>query len=296
MNKTLTPLVLLSVFPLLASGASPVCSVTGGVMTVPSGSYCQGEPDYYSIKIYEMGLCPSAPTPPTTSSTMDLTGCEVVFTNASGFDVVVNKGTSSALSGTTTKPSNGTYNYGYIKLNRNFVIKAAITFSASVQDDPSGTEEDASDYSALGSGQYCVTTTATSSGTGANTGGGVDVTYQSSTVCSSDSNILSSPGTLTAPLDNLAGGSGFSATGTEGTVTAYLVDTSAYLATDEDDVYSVVGVQDFSSSPIVITSSSSIMDAQFTVSQGMSVSDVNGGSPTRIGIGNGPFQVSLTVE
>lgn len=292
--KMKLPLSLLLLSPaIVLAQATTVCTVTGGVLDFANdvnNNYCQGEPDYYAISVLEMGLCTSAPTPPTTTTATDFSSCEIVYSAPTGTTVAVENGASSPLSGgSTTRPSNGTYTYGYIKISKNFQVRAALTLNVAVAGDHSGAAPGVPN----GTGVYCITTGVTSDGTGENG----RPTYPSSTQCSNSATILNNAATNTAPLNDLGGGGGgFSATNTEGALTAYLLDTSGFLSTDNTDVNTVLGVQDFSATPIIVTADSTVMNAQFTVTQGMSVSDTAGGGGNAIGIGNGPFNVNITIE
>lgn len=288
--------------------AASVCTVTSGVhdysgeidnTTPGTNGYCQGEPDFYAITIFEMGLCTALPTVPTTTTPLDVSSCEVIYSNTAGATIEVNKGVSSALSGgTTTRPPNGTYNYGYAKISKDFQVRAAITFNTAVSGEPSSV---ASTVGAVnGTGIYCYTSGATDSeGSGPYNHSSVGpptakASYQSSVTCSSNSGDLANAATNIAPLTNLGGGS-FAATASEGVITAYLVDGSDNLSTASTNVSSVFAVQDFTASPVVVTPTSTTADMQFTVSQGMTLSDTSG-TGAWIGVGNGPFNVNITVH
>jgi hypothetical protein len=88
------------------------CTVTNGVTTFPSGTSCKAEPDFFQIKVYDMKLCTAAPTAPTTAAAMVLTNCQSVLTSVGGATVSVTNGGSSTISGTITRPDNGTYTHG----------------------------------------------------------------------------------------------------------------------------------------------------------------------------------------
>ena len=275
------------------SSASEVCNLNSsdeyqlGALSTSQQFSCQGEPDYYAITIYEMGLCPSTITAPTISTPIDLSACQVAYTNTSGLLIQVENGSSSPMTGgVTSRPDPGTYNYGYIKLSNIFKIKAAITFDGSAAGEPDGSAP----TTANGTGVYCYTSGNTSSGTHDYSS---DSSYLSSTTCSTSASDLTNAQINDSPLTSFGSGS-FSASGTSGVVTAYLVDSSNQLSSGTGDISGLIGIQDFSSTPIVITESTTTMDAQFTVTQGMSVSQ--GGSSAYIGLGNGPFQVSMTVN
>ena len=278
----------------IVHAVSPVdgaCNVNGaGVIEVPAAdSYCKAEPDFYGITVYEMGLCTAQPTAPLVGTEIDLTNCVVVYTDAGGSAVEVIKNGSSAMNGgTTNRPPSGTYNYAYLKISKNFSIKAAITFDGAMQDDPSGINVG----DAISTGIYCYTTGVTSTGNG-NDGNN---NYLPSSECSNIIGDLAKAQTNTAPLEEF-GGNGFVGSYTQGTMTAYLVDSSNFLATDSADALNLVGIRDYTATPIIVTDASTSMNVQFTVSEGMSVNDVSGPSGTQmLGIGNGPFDIVITVD
>ena len=101
------------------------CTVTSGVLSeteIKNG--CHHTPESYEIVIFEMYLCTSAPTTPTTSATVDLTNCSQIFNNASGATANVSQGGSVDLTGTYTRPPDGSYTHGYARMDNTFGIKA----------------------------------------------------------------------------------------------------------------------------------------------------------------------------
>ena len=64
--------------------ADAACAKTGDVYDVVT-DFCEAQPDEYEIVIFNLYLCTSSPTIPTTTSTVDLTsgGCEQIFDNSS---------------------------------------------------------------------------------------------------------------------------------------------------------------------------------------------------------------------
>jgi hypothetical protein len=77
--------------------------------------------------------------------------CHQVFNNTSGSEVEVLDGTSSALTGTVTRPPNGTYPYYLLKVDSNFKYKAELDFSGA------DTNGSVSGGTAVAN-PYCVTT------------------------------------------------------------------------------------------------------------------------------------------
>lgn len=253
------------------SMAVDACSTSGGKTVIPTstgaGNRCSVEPDFFQIKIYDMKLCASAPTAPTTSAAAVLTVCQTVLSNSSGGDVSVTEGVSSALTGTISRPTNGTYTHGYLRISNDFVIKDSRQYSATLTD-------------GANSGDYCATT---SSG----------VSCDTSTVTAAS---------RTFALEDFSPGSDVYSSGdmstSEGTVNAYLVDSDEKLEADTDsDVTYLVGVQEFTT-PIVITENTTTMDASFKVTTGMAV--INGGDDedgnATLMLVNGPFSVKMSVQ
>jgi hypothetical protein len=92
---------------------------------------CHATPDEYTITMYEMGLCTNindqSATVPDISS-----NCQTTYTNSSGASILVQNNISSAITGgTSTRPANGSYTYGYIKVDARVLMKTTHTFSGS---------------------------------------------------------------------------------------------------------------------------------------------------------------------
>lgn len=250
------------------------CTVNSGVLAAADvNSGCQTEPDSYGIVIYELWLCTSAPTAPTTSSALDLSNCEQIFANSDGSSVSLTTGGSVNLSGTQTLPSPGTYTHGVVKMNNTFAITAAVQLSTSYNGQVSG------------SGVYCATVDG--SGASASTGDSTD-----RTVCGSSP---LTAGTYTETLTSF--GTPFDATanetniaGTGANIDAYLVDSDEFLATADANVNNLHGVVEFASSS-TITASTSSVTISFNVGEGMSVDGAGS-----MYMGSGPFQATITVN
>ena len=85
-----------------------------------------------------MYLCPSAPTTPTTTATADLTNCSQIFNNASGATANVSQGGSVDLTGTYTRPPDGSYTHGYARMDNTFGITASFQIDGSMDGQSSG--------------------------------------------------------------------------------------------------------------------------------------------------------------
>ena len=242
------------------------CTVTSGITTFPTGSTCKTEPDFFQLKMYDMMLCSAAPTAPTTAAAMVLTNCQSILTSASGTDVSVTNGGSSALSGTITRPDNGTYTHGYIRISSNFVIGDSRQYDTSLDEDGNGAAD----------GVYCATTAS-----------GVDCNSSAVTAINQTMGMGSTQfGSDYLIEDEVVSG---------GLVDAWLVDTNQKLEADTDgDVTYLVGVQAFTT-PLVVSDSTSSMNASFAVSTGMTVIH-NGGNPPILSLTNGPFSVIMTIN
>ena len=101
----------------------------GAEPTTDSVTTCHATPDEYTITMFEMGLCAgindqSATVPDISSN------CQTTYTNSSGASILVQNNISSAITGgTSTRPANGSYTYGYIKVDARVLMKTTHTFS-----------------------------------------------------------------------------------------------------------------------------------------------------------------------
>ena len=79
---------------------------------------------------------------------------------------------------------------------------------------------------------------------------------------------------------------------TGGSLSAYLLDSSNYLATATGSVTGLLGIMNFTT-PITISESSTGMDVAFKVSEGMTVSDNGSGG---LQFDSGPFYAVISVD
>ena len=256
--------------------ANAACAKTGDVYDVVT-DFCEAQPDEYEITIFNLYLCTSSPTIPTTTSAVDLTsgGCEQIFDNSSGATAAVTQGSELNLTGTYTRPPNNTYTHGYAMMDNTFGITASIEFAGNMNGQTGGT------------GTFC--STVAGSGTSNSAG---DPT--NSSVCST------SPVTAGKFVETLEsfGGEGFEATavvnginGTTAGITGIVVDTSGQLATTDADVDKLEGLVTFAD-PVIFTDAVTEVTMSFNVGEGMSLY-VNGGN---LGMGSGPFQAIITTN
>ena len=243
---------------------------------------CETTPDYYEIVIYKLYLCTSAPTGPTTTTTVDLDsgGCEEVFDNSSGSTASIQQGGSVDLGGTFSRPPNGVYTHGYAKLDNTFGITASLQFDSAV------------DGQTEGRGVYCATVD------GSGTSGQSDP--DNTSICSP--NPIEDAGKFTESLTTFGGddGESFGAeasaeniNGTSASITGYLIDTNGYLAENFADVDRLDGLVTFADS-VNMTDSVSSVTMSFNVGQGMGLrlSQDTGA----LIIGSGPFQAIITAN
>lgn len=271
--KNLKHLIILliinfSAVSLPLSAAEKTCT-NGDVSVLGLGDHCFTQPTYYGITVYEMGVCTSNPTAPTTTSKVGITSCHAILTSTAGTLVEIKNGVTSALSGTITRPPNGTYTYGYIRLNNTFLIRGSVDFGAA--------------HASI-SNRYCTSVAATTD----NETGALGT-------CSATSGATA--GLVSTELTDFSGGNKSNTTSfTIGNLTAYLLDSNQFLASSTETTQAgaegLLGVQRFSS-PVTFTDETLNMNAALKVSTGMTVS-VNGANT--VGFDSGPFEAVLTTN
>jgi len=256
------------------------CTLTSGVYSateVTRGS-CEATPDAYDITIYEMYLCTSLPTAPTTTTAADLDagGCVQVFNNASGSSASVTQNSAVNLSGTFTRPPNNTYTHGFAKMENTFGITASIELDGNVTGQTGGT------------GTFCGTV----SGSGTT---GSNSSLTASTICSTSA-VTAAKHNVTMTSFNsssfVSSATANNINGTDASITGYLVDTNGYLSADDDDTDKLHGTVVFASS-ITFTDSITSVKMSFNVGSGMTLYPDNSGD---LVMDSGPFQAIMTVE
>ena len=273
MNKKLTKFMFfISLGFLSPSVYAAACSAEPITGTVD----CYTTPDNYTITLYEMGLCQNIDEQSSTAPDI-ATACNTTYSNSSGIDILVQNNVSGDITGgTETRPANGTYTHGYIKVDARLVLQTTQTFEA----DRTGT--------AGGTGQSCwtngtalggTTTTCGSSGSAAPLNMNVDVASLS----------------CATPSDNFYCRYENDAEGLDDTY-AWLVDsaatkstTTAY-STSAGEVKYLIGIAKFSSSKTV-DDASSAMEASFRVTRGLNIDFTS----TTVGFGLNEFKVLTTV-
>ena len=294
------------------AGVADLCTVNDGVIVLPDDAWlaatgytdnqCQFEPDSYSTVLYEFGVCTAYPSPPTTTSAYDSSSvCSPVFKNSTGLLTSITKDITTSLSGVITRPPNGNYPYGYVKVGTSFLIKSNFelsTLTPGYDIDSQKGEDNSKD------GKYCATQTATYYNEKSLHDDGVN-----SSICD---DTPPTAGVLTQVLrdfngsDNGVGtvypeiGDGLSITGTDnewvrtaaGYLQAYLTKSNGLIPTSHSEVEYILGIQKFST-PVVVTENSSSMDVGINVSQGI---DIDLDSDDDLATRMGPFSIILTVQ
>jgi hypothetical protein len=267
-------LSLILIFEITASkeANAAACTVTNGVYSeteIKSG--CEATPDFYEIVIYKMYLCTSTPTIPTVTAAADLTNCSQIFNSDAGATANVAQNSDVDLTGTYTRPPDGTYTHGYAMMDNTFGITAAIQIDGSM------------DGQASGSGVFCRTV----SGSGNHTKASGSHTDESA--CSATE---VAAGKYTETLTHF-GGSGDAwtrvadATPTPGsTIKGLLVDSNGHLAANEGEVVKLEGLVGFANA-ITVTPNTTSLTMSFNLGEGMSL---NSAGADKIYMGSGPFE------
>jgi len=268
--------------------SSASCSITGGVidngfLTDAGNDFsCFTAPDLYEIVAYEMYLCSSAPTAPNVTTAADLTNCTKVWENTSGNTISITQGGSFDMSGSISRPANGTYTHGVMLLNNTFGITISAEFSASMTGSDGTT------------GAYCASKEVDTTFRAQPEGGSIIPAGGTSTCADS----APTAGKTTETLLTFDFGA-FNATaianninGTNSDVTGYLIDSDSKLASEGSDVNQLLGVVSFDPS-ITFTDSTTSLDMSMNVGEGMTLA--NNGS-NQLFIGSGPFQSLISVD
>jgi hypothetical protein len=263
-----------------------------GVITLQGtegGIDCAFAPDEYTITIFKMALCTSAPTRPTAADTYDVSSCVDIINSPDGQAVNLAAGEEMVLSD-VSRPADGSYSYGYILMGNNFGIKAKKQFTNTMHTYQDGT-----------SGNYCWTKDATE-------------------YASENDNLEGGGWADPSPLVECGGAGGTAGVFNEildqfgvdeyavdpfpvngGTLSADLIKEDGLLATTPQSADTLFGVQTFTT-PVVVTPSSSVFTVSFGVNQASSMwfyEDIGRGNPNQyqvFAIGSGPFSTFMTVE
>ena len=245
---------------------------------------CAFAPDGYQVTIYEMGLCTSEPTAPTTSSAYAVDTCSTVINSPSGQTINLAAGSELTLTD-VTRPTNGTYTHAYMVLGNSFGITVTKQFTNTMHR-----------YNTATSGNFCWTTSGTEhnsdwSGTPAN-----PTTFAN---CGDEED--AAPATYTEILDHFD-----TDTYNYGPVSVESGNLTAYLVTDSNDrlvnavktADRIFGKQTLGTA-VEVTNTSSSFVVSFGVNQATSTQMSDEGSLNTydvIAFGSGPFSAFITVE
>ena len=292
--KRLTPFIfLLLMTPLKVNAAcsgAECCAVSGGVTTLPISGSCAIVPDSYGITIYEKYLCTSAPTAPTTTSSVDLSNCVKTLNAPAGSTVRITQSTTANFTdGTFTRPPNGVYTHGIMLIKNVFLLKFSLELDRTW---------DGTDGSALGgNGVYC----ATKNTTGYEEDGSLmqcDSSPVTAGELSAGMNSFGYDVILGVKTNYEFSASATNLNGTGASISGYLLNTDGYLATStlEVEAYErLLGINAFAA-PVVVTPETSGFDMAFGINQGATIWDIgtNEAGDRNIGGGSGPFQAIIT--
>ena len=269
-------------------GAENAIESAAGVITYQGNENAIGDcvfaPDGYQVTIYEMGLCTSDPTAPTTSSAYETDTCSTVINSPSGQTINLAAGSELTLTD-VTRPTNGTYTHAYMVLGNSFGITVTKQFTNTMHR-----------YDTATSGNFCWTTSGTEhnsdwSGTPAN-----PTTFAN---CGTEGE--AAPAMYTEILDDFD-----EDTYNYGPVSVESGNLTAYLVTDSNDrlvnavktADRIFGKQTLNTAAVVTNTSSSFV-VSFGVNQATSTNMSDEGSADTydvLAFGSGPFSAFITVE
>ena len=280
--KHLYKIVLLSIFIFtlsltVSNKSEAACAKVGEVITAAAAlASCQDEPDGYGIVAFKLYLCTAAPTSPTIARVTDLSNCVMTFENTAGSSVTLSTDGEVDLGGTQTRPPSGTYTHAVMHMDNTFALTAKKEFEVPFSGESAGL------------GVFCVTNN------GAGTSGSAGNAGNDRSTCGD--NTLTA-GTYTETLTSFDNPI-FSATATElnvaGTgsnITAHLLDTNEFLAVNDADVDTLLGIVEFASAA-TITENTENIEISFNVGEGMSID----GFGLIMFFGSGPFQATVSTN
>ena len=277
MNKILKTLVFISslAFVQQVFATENACSAE----PITNTDDCYTVPDAYTITLYEMGLCNDISEQ--SSTVPDIaTSCQTAYLNSAGSVVTVENNVTGPLSGgTSTRPDDNTYSYGFIKVDAKMIMQNQSTFSVARNDGN------------VGVGRTCWTN-------GLPFGGGI------TTTCGNE--VDANPQNMVADIIALGcsgGGQGnfycryeSDPEGLDNTY-AWLVDANGNASTNINysesagDVKYLIGIAKFNESK-TINNDSTGMQAQFVVTRALDI-DFSAGNVVNFGLNE--FKVLTTI-
>ena len=128
MNKIIKTLVFISSLAFGQQAFAAACSAE----PITDTSTCHAIPDTYTITLYEMGMCNDISEQSSTVPDI-VTSCQTAFLNSAGSTVNVENNVTGVLSGgTTTRPDDNIYAYGFIKVDAKVIMKHQATFAEAI--------------------------------------------------------------------------------------------------------------------------------------------------------------------
>ena len=229
------------------------------------GGFCKGTPDEYGVTVYKMGFCTKNPANPTLGSVLvgsapDYSTCSWTYENSTGEAASFSAGGSLDLSESfASAPTTGTYPFAVMLISKDFNIKGKFG--------PVGGK-----------------------------------TYYSTTTFQTSSTDIDDYATQVAPLNTFGGDSVCVAytegeAVTDGTISAYLVNSSGILLDNDSSLSECSGQEKLlgvmkMSSDLTISDATAGLKMTFTVTNnGMSV--VTNSAGTDIFVDSGPFSVKF---
>ena len=135
MKKIIKTLVFISSLAFGQQAFAAACSDE----PITDTSTCHAIPDTYTITLYEMGLCNDISEQSSTVPDI-VTSCQTAFLNSTGSTVNVENNVTGSLSGgTSTRPDDNTYSYGFIKVDAKMIMQNHSIFSVARNDFNGGT-------------------------------------------------------------------------------------------------------------------------------------------------------------
>jgi len=128
MNKKIKTLVFISSLAFGQQALAAACSAE----PITGTTDCWGIPDTYTITLFEMGVCNNISDQ--SSTVPDLANsCQTVYLNSTGATVDIENNVTGELSGgTTTRPDDNIYAYGFIKVDAKVIMKHQATFAEAI--------------------------------------------------------------------------------------------------------------------------------------------------------------------
>ena len=281
--KYIFKIVFLSTFlfmisMILDNETKAACVSVDGVLQSDSvNNSCETQPEIYQVRIYQVMLCTSQPTAPTTSTSSGLSMCQNLISNDEGSVVRIDEigGDGQTITGDKNQNiSSQSYEWSVVKLDNTFGIQGSFQFA-----DPYNGE-------VSGSGNYCATSG--NSGTKTST-----AEPDNTSICDS-SPVTAQTYTITRTSFTGDGGGVFSAVvevtginnGTD--FNAYLIDSEDRLSENDDDSDKIIA---FIKLPSAINvGSGGTFQVKFNMGEGIGVDGIGG----EINFDEGPFEMDLT--